>query len=210
MSAPGGAFVPLPGAFTTYVAAFCEAQVSRLGVFGIFPPSLATMHQLHPSQLRAALGPPSWSVQLVHDDQVYKVTVRSELRNASHVLVWTIREQDAGQGAFVRSLPLHLPPDVRPFINAGSIICGYSNHPLSDKEFSRLRPEELEYALIDDYRGQFHYCAHVRWKKHWAVHKSGWPAAGPQQAPANVMHQRRNNPETHIAILEYSHQEGKI
>ena len=156
-----GLSYPLPGAPTTYVAAFREAQVSRLGVFGIFPPSLATTHQLHPSQLRAALGPPSRSVQLVHDDRMYKVTARSELRDASHVLVWTSREQDAGQGAFVRSRPPHLPPDVRPFIKAGSIICGYSNHPLSDEDFSRLRPEELEYALTVYYRGQFHYCAHT-------------------------------------------------
>ena len=89
------------------------------------------------------------------------MTARSELRDASHVLVWTSREQDAGQGAFVRSRPPHLPPDVRPFIKAGSIICGYSNHPLSDEDFSRLRPEELEYALTVYYRGQFHYCAHT-------------------------------------------------
>ena len=46
-----GLLYPLPGAPTTYTAAFCEAQVSSSGVFHIFPPFLATTHQLHPSQL---------------------------------------------------------------------------------------------------------------------------------------------------------------
>ena len=45
-----GLSYPLPGAPTTYTAAFCEAQVSAQVCFtSPPPPSLATMHQLHPT-----------------------------------------------------------------------------------------------------------------------------------------------------------------
>ena len=155
-----GLSYPLPGAPVTYTTAFSEAQASRSGVFSIFPPSLATTHQLHPSQIRAALGPSSRSVQLLHDGEMYKVTGQSQLHNASHVLVWESREQDAGQGGFVRSRSPHLPAGVSPFIKVHSIICGYARESLSNEEFAHLPPEELEYALSIIFRGVFHYNAY--------------------------------------------------
>ena len=74
--------------------------------------------------------------------------------------MWESREQGAGQGAFVCSRFPHLAADVSPFIKAGSIICGYARESLSDEEFGRLCPEELEYALSINFRGVFHYNAY--------------------------------------------------
>ena len=156
-----GLSYPMPGAPATFTRAFTEAQASSSGVFAVLPHSLATSHQLHPSQLRAALGPSSRSVHLVHNGEVYKVTGRSELRDASHVIVWESQEKDAGQGAFVRSRPPHLPDHVRPFIKEGSIICGYGKGSLSEEQFQQLSPQELEYTLTVNFRGTFHYNAHI-------------------------------------------------
>ena len=83
-----GLSYPLPGAPTTYTAAFRKAQVSSSGVFHIFPP-LSGHHA--PASPKPAYWTTSQSVQLVHDGQVYKVIGRSELRDASHALVWTSR-----------------------------------------------------------------------------------------------------------------------
>ena len=96
-----GLSYPLPGAPATFTAAFAQAEASQSGVFGVFPPSLAHSAEATPAQLRAALGPSRWAVELQYGGEGYKISDRSCLRSASHVMVWKSREEDAGQGAFI-------------------------------------------------------------------------------------------------------------
>ena len=109
-----GLSYPLPGAPAIFTAAFAQAEASQSGVFGVFPPSLAYSAEATPAQLRAALGPSRRAVELQYGGEGYKVSDRSCLRSASHVMVWESREEDAGQGALIRSCPPHL--HVNPFI----------------------------------------------------------------------------------------------
>ena len=156
-----GLSYPMPDASADFTGAFAEAQASSSGVFAILPHSLAASNQLCPSQLRAALGPSSRSAVFLHNGETYKVTGKSALRHASHVMLWVSREVDAGQGAFVRSRPPHLPANVRLFIKKGDIICGYCQDSISDEELLQLSHVELEYSLSITFRGTFHYCAYV-------------------------------------------------
>ena len=147
---------PLPGAPTTFLQAFEEAKTARVGLFSVFPGALATSAAVQPVALRATLTGGRRSVTLTHDGNNFKVTNRSIMRHASHMLVWTSALPNAGQGAFVRSRSPHQLAD--PFIRKDEVICGYGSNNITGSELDSLTREELEYALT--VRQRWHYNAY--------------------------------------------------
>lgn len=136
-----GLSYPLPEEPANYAAAFAQAEASQSSIFGVFHPSLVCSVEASPAQL----GPSHRAVELQYGGESYKVSNRSCLRSASHVIVWESREEDAGQGAFIRSCPPHL--HTNPFIKQGSVLCIYGREPISNAELLQLPPDHLEYTL---------------------------------------------------------------